>query len=121
MKARHPEDGAGKRGGGKGKGMGGNRGKGVRAKGNGRGGVGDQCILCGRYYKSYGVLRHYKLKHPSYLGGVFRHHPKYPAKFNFKPLVRKNKCPKIIRPRPDTIVGVESVNHRFLGTDSDSD
>lgn len=67
-------------GGGKGEGRGKGKGKsffdgagtsGIKKekKGKGRGQLLDQCILCGRVYKNYGVLRQIKQKHNTYLGG----------------------------------------------------
>lgn len=64
-------------------------------------------------------------KNTTHIWGGFRDHPNYPHRFHFATSYRRAKCPKHLVPHPDTLKGVDGVNHSFLGqrqqTDTDSE
>lgn len=75
---------------------------------------GTQCVLCGAYLTSKNILRHFKIKHPSYLGGISRHHPEYPRIFYFKTIAPRATCPPENRPDKTLLRGVENVEMKFV-------
>ncbi|KAJ2937982.1 hypothetical protein O0L34_g14265 [Tuta absoluta] len=69
-----------------------NEGKG-KGKEKGKGKCGTQCVLFGTFFTSRNMVRHFKIKHPSYLGGKIKDQPEYPRLFYFKTILQRTICP----------------------------
>lgn len=76
---------------------------------------GTQCILCGIFFNTKSIARHYRTKHPNYLGGQLINHPQYPLLFHFRTTTPKSVCPLHLRPERRLIDGVAGVDFKFLG------
>lgn len=79
----------------------------------GKGGL--QCLLCGAFYTSRNILRHFRTKHGNYLGGKLRDSPNYPHRYYFKTIVPRKTCPNDIKPPLHFLHGVDGLNYKFLG------
>lgn len=86
----------------------------ITGAGAGRKG-GNQCLLCGAFYTSKNILRHFRRRHPSYLGGQLNRHPRYPLAFFCKSIAPRNSCLRELRPSKADLRGVEGVNWKFVG------
>lgn len=85
----------------------------VRGLGEGRM-TGWQCILCGAFYKSRNMRRHFRIKHGNYLGGLLHRHPEYPRKFFYKTPMAQRSCPVEFRPSRSELQGVHGVIYDFV-------
>lgn len=84
-----------------------------KGKGKGMKPRGSQCLLCGKFYTSCSVLKHFKTKHPNYQAGRFRDHPDYPRIYHFKTMFPRTTCPPELRLDRESLVGVAGVRWEF--------